>query len=137
MSIIGFNFSKINVQKNKGVEGKININNNVSITNVEEAKLSLSKSSQKGLKFNFSFITEYEPKLGTINLEGDILVLEEAEKADKILESWKKDKSMPKEIMVSLLNTVLNKCNIQALILSQLVNLPPPIQLPKVKAETK
>ena len=32
-----------------------------------------------------------------------------------------------------LLNSILNKCNVQALILSQDINLPPPIPLPKVQ----
>jgi len=44
-----------------------------------------------------------------------------------------KDKKLPKEIMAGLLNTKLTKCNIQALILSQEINLPAPIPLPKVQ----
>ena len=51
MAIVGFNFTKMNVEKNKAVEGKININNNVSIKDVEENELSLGKSKQKGVKF--------------------------------------------------------------------------------------
>ena len=35
--------------------------------------------------------------------------------------------------MAGLLNTILTKCNVQALILSQEVNLPPPIPMPKVQ----
>ena len=35
--------------------------------------------------------------------------------------------------MTTLLNALLAKCNVQALILSQDVNLPPPIPLPKVQ----
>ena len=41
-------------------------------------------------------------------------------------------KKIAKDIMSRVLNAVLAKCNIEALILSQEVNLPPPIPLPKV-----
>jgi len=44
---------------------------------------------------------------------------------------------VPKDIMSGVLNTVLTKCNIEALILSQKVNLPPPIPLPSVRQEAK
>jgi hypothetical protein len=35
--------------------------------------------------------------------------------------------------MVPVLNSILAKCNIQAIILTREVNLPPPIPLPKVQ----
>ena len=65
--------------------------------------------------------------------EGELLYMEEPKKAKEILADWKKDKKMPKELMAGLLNTILTKCNVQALIISQQVNLPPPIPLPKVQ----
>lgn len=134
MTIIGFNFKKINIEKFKAVNGKININNNVSIVNVEEKELSLGKSKEKGLNFTFEFKTAYEPKIGSINLTGEILSIGDAKKVEEVLASWKKDKKLPKEVMANVLNTALNRCNIQALILSQQINLPPPIPLPKVEA---
>ena len=137
MTIVGFNFSKIRVEKKQSAKGKININNNIGITNVEESKLSLGNSKAKGLKFTFDFDTKYEPKIGLISLTGDVVYIGEAKDIDDILKSWKKDKKVPKEVMTSILNTVLNKCNIQALILSQQINLPSPIPLPKVGTTPK
>jgi len=61
------------------------------------------------------------------------LYVEEPKKAKEILSGWKKDKKLDKELMATLLNTLLVKCNVQALILSQQINLPPPIPLPKVQ----
>ena len=89
------------------------------------------------MKFTFEFTSKYEPKLGTILLGGDVLFLTDSKKSKEILDGWKKDKKVPKEIMAGILNTVLARCNIQALILSQEVNLPPPIPLPKVKVGNK
>jgi hypothetical protein len=137
MAIIGFNFNKINVEKSEIGKGKVNISNNVAIKNIESKGISLGKDKQDALRFSFEFTSKYEPKLGNILLGGDVLFLTDAKKSKEIVDGWKKDKKVPKDIMAGILNTVLAKCNIQALILSQEVNLPPPIPLPKVKVGDK
>ena len=71
--------------------------------------------------------------MGSIMFEGEILYHEDPKKVKEIIADWKKDKKLPKELMALMLNTILSKCNIQALILSQEVNLPSPIPLPKVQ----
>jgi hypothetical protein len=137
MTIIGFNFKDIKVSKKEGVRGKINIKNNVVITDIKEQDLSLGDKSQAALKFIFEFSSKYDPNLGEIILGGDLLFMESSDKTKAILDEWKKSKKIPKDIMAGILNTVLSKCNIEALILSQKVNLPPPIPLPSVKQEEK
>ena len=137
MTIVGFNFTKIEAEKKNLVKGKININNNVSIKNVEEKNFSLSNDKQKVLAFTFEFYAKFEPNVGHIILTGDVLYMEESKKIKELLDGWKKEKKLPKEIMPSILNTVMNKANIQALILSEQINLPPPIPLPKLKQEEK
>ncbi len=137
MTIIGFNFKEIKVSKKEGVKGKINIKNNVVITDIKEQDLNLGDKSQSALKFLFEFSSKYDPDLGEIILRGDLLFMESANKTKEILDGWKKSKNVPKDIMAGILNTVLSKCNIEALILSQKVNLPPPIPLPSVKTEVK
>ena len=84
------------------------------------------------MKFNFAFACVYDPKVGEISLAGEVFWLDKEENVKKILSGWKKDKKVPKEVSVPILNTVLQKCNIQALMLSRYINLPPPIPLPKV-----
>ncbi|MBI2658791.1 hypothetical protein HYX05_01660 [Candidatus Woesearchaeota archaeon] len=63
--------------------------------------------------------------------------MEDPKKIKELLASWKKDKKVPKELMAGLLNTILTKCNIQALILSQEINLPAPIPMPKVQIQAQ
>lgn len=133
MTIIGFNFKEMKVSRKEGVKGNINIKNNVVITDIKEHDLNLGDKSQSALKFIFEFSSKYEPDLGEIILLGDLLFMESSNKAKDILNDWKKSKRLPKDIMTGILNTVLSKCNIEALILSQKVNLPPPIPLPSVK----
>jgi hypothetical protein len=132
MSIIGFNFEKITVEKKNKITSKLNVKNNLSIVNVEQEKLNLTSTGDV-LKFNFEYTANYEPKIGQIFLGGHILVMEESPKVKQILEDWKKDKKLPKELMSQILNTILAKCNIKALGLTQEVNLPPHIKLPMLK----
>lgn len=137
MAIVGFNFEKIVAEKNEPISGRINISNNVAIKNVGETDLSLGKASQKGVKFDFEFTSTYDPKIGNILLKGNVLFVDEAKKIKEILSAWKKNKNIPQDIMSNLMNTILNKCNIEALILSRDINLPAPVPLPKVNVTTK
>jgi len=132
--IVGFGFTKLSAEKGEPATGKIDINNNVSIKDIKEDNFSFGIDKQSNvIKFIFEFTSKYEPNIGTILFEGELLYMEDPKKARELLNSWKKDKKIPKELMGGLLNTILTKCNIQALILSQQVNLPPPIPLPKVQ----
>ncbi len=132
--IVGFGFTKLSAEKGEPANGKIDINNNVSIKDVKEDDFSLGKDKKQNvLRFIFEFTSKYEPNVGSILFEGELLYMEDPKKTKEILSDWKKDKKLPKELMGGLLNTILTKCNVQALILSQQVNLPPPIPLPKVQ----
>lgn len=131
MTVIGFSFTKMFVEKKNPVKGKVSINNNVTIKNLEETKLNLN-TNKKALKINFDFTSDYTPNIGNILLEGEVIYLVDSNKVDDIVKTWKKNKKLEKDIMTRVLNNVLTKCNIQALILSKDMNLPPPIPLPKV-----
>ena len=134
MTIVGFNFTKLEAEKKDMIKGKINVSNNVTISKVEEKKLAIGNDKQKVLAFTFEFVSKYEPNIGSIKFTGDVLFMDDSKKVKEILDGWEKDKKLPKEIMPGILNTALNKCNIQALILSEQINLPPPIPLPKLQA---
>ena len=138
MAIIGFNFTKINVERKKEkATGKIDIKNNVGIVDVEESKnIKIGNAEQKVLKMTFDFDVNYEPKIGYMKFTGEVVYLGESAKMDSLLKGWKKDKKLPSDIMSGVINTVLNKCNIQAVILSQQINLPSPVPMPKVKIDT-
>jgi len=135
MTIVGFNFTKILAERHTPVKGKINIQNKVTITDVGKSDLSLGKGKQDGVKFTFNYVSGYEPKVGEINLQGDLLFLTDAKGAKTISDSWKNDKKIPQNVMGQVLNTILQKCNVQALIASRDVNLPPMVPLPKVQVK--
>jgi len=135
MVIIGFSFTKMNVERKAPISGKISISNNVSIKKVEEHKLALGAGKESALRFTFEFTSSYKPDIGGIALLGEVIWMAQEKQVKDIIKGWNKDKKIPKEIMSNILNNVLVKCNIQALILSQYMNLPPPIPLPKVQTK--
>jgi hypothetical protein len=61
------------------------------------------------------------------------LFLSDEKGAKSIIDEWKKNKKLPQNVMGTVLNTVLTRCNVQALIISRDVNLPPSVPLPKVE----
>ena len=133
MPIVGFGLTKIIAEKNSAIKGKVDIRNNVGVKDVKSADILLGKDKSNAVKFVFEFTSTYEPGIGKILLEGEVLYMDEPSRIKEIQDSWKKDKKVGQELMTQVLNNILNKCNVQALILSQDINLPPPIPLPKVQ----
>ncbi|MFO8016764.1 MAG: hypothetical protein R6U32_06685 [Candidatus Woesearchaeota archaeon] len=132
MAIVGFNFTKINGEKKEAPKGKINVKNNVEIKSVEKTDLSLGSSKQKGLKIKFEFKSVYDPKVGEILLAGEVFDLEEEKIIQDVLKKWKSDKKLPDDMTKLVVNAILSRSNIQALVISKELALPPPIPLPKV-----
>lgn len=125
-------FSKISVEKMNPLAGKVSINNNVTIKNLEKTQITLGKTKQDVLRFTYEYKADYEPKIALITLVGNLTYLEKPEKINELIKQWKKDKNLPKEILTPVLNSIYTKCNVQALVMAREINLPPPIQLPKV-----
>ena len=132
MPIVGVNFTKIHAERSGSLDGKININNNVSLKDVKRADIDLGKSKQASLRFEFEFTAKYEPKSGEILLTGDVLMIDNEQAVADIEAGWKKSKTIPKELTATLMNSILNKCNVEAIILSRDIGLPSPIPLPKL-----
>jgi len=134
MSIVGFNFSKILVQRTKQATGKVNIKNNIQLKDVEEAKLAID-AKKAALRFTFSFTSIYEPDIAKIELEGELISIEDASAVKELLASWKKSRTLDKKFMNPIMNHLLAKCNVEALILSKELGLPAPIPLPRIQEQ--
>ncbi|MBW2971825.1 hypothetical protein KY359_02200 [Candidatus Woesearchaeota archaeon] len=132
MAIVGFEFTKINVQRQEVAQGKINISNNVGIVDIQKSDLQLGKTKQTGIRFKFDYRSVYEPKFARIELGGVITFLTDEKNAKEILDAWDKEKKIKKDVAEKIINSILTKCNIQSIILSNTVNLPPPVPMPHV-----
>lgn len=136
MTVVGFNFTKMLAEKRNPIKGRVNINNNISITNVQETTLPLDKS-KAALQFDFTYSSKFEPNVGKVELEGSLIFLQEKPMIKKIQDGWKKNKEILPEVMTPIMNQVLAKCNVEALFITRDLNLPSPIPLPKVGPKTK
>ena len=137
MAVISFSFTSVHAELSKPAKGKIKIGNNISITSVEKAGISLADVSKDGVKVGFEFKTSYSPDIGFVLLKGHVIYLQEKEAITKILDIWKKNKTIEEEAGKAVMSAVLDKSNIQALFMTREVGLPSPIPLPKVKVEEK
>ena len=135
MTTVGFKFNKMSAEKKNVSEQNIRIENNVGIINVEESSVLDPKKSL--LRFDFVFTCKYEPGLGNIELSGELVEMFEKDLSTKVLESWKNEKRLHQEIMAKILNSVLTRANIEAIIISRELGLPSPIAMPKVEIKPK
>lgn len=131
MSILGVNFTKIDAERKAPIKGKISINNNILITDVKKHDFELS--GQNSIKVKFKFTAKYDPNVGTIEISGDTMFLDNPKKIEEILTEWKKDKKLNQDILAEVMNSLLTKCNVEALIVGREVGLPPTLNMPKVK----
>lgn len=133
MPIVGFNFDKILAEKKAPISKELRIKPNVSIQDIKVEELNFGGiEKQKLLKVLFEFLAEYNPQIGTIQIQGHILYAGIKNEVEEISKSWKKDKKIDDKILLQFINTILMRCNIKALSLAQDVNLPPQLRLPTV-----
>lgn len=134
MTIVKINLHKVLAERNLEAKGgQVNINNNVSIKDIED--IDFLVQGKKGLKFNFAFHCHYKPDLGKIEVEGQVLYVGDDTKVDEVKKGWEKNKQIPRDVTEEIINAALHKGNIQAIKVSEEVNLPSPLPLPKVTSQ--
>tara|TARA_Y100000310_G_scaffold330239_1_gene401557 strand:- start:818 stop:1222 length:405 start_codon:yes stop_codon:yes gene_type:complete len=133
MSMLGINLSKIEAERKAPVRGKISIKNNIAIKDVKKQELKIQ--NQESVKVEFEFTAKYEPNIGDIIINGDTVIVDTPEKIKEILDQWKKDKKLPEDLLSQVMNGLLSRCNIEAIVLGREVGLPPTLNMPKVKVK--
>lgn len=132
MRMVGFNFEKISVERNVDViKGKVKINQDLNIKDFDSIDFPEDKS-KKIAKISFDYTLDYTPKIGKISFKGNVLYLGDDKEVKEAKEQWKKDKKLNPGLTQNVLNHVLFKSTVRALNLSEEVNLPPHIPLPKI-----
>jgi hypothetical protein len=135
MPVIGLNIKSIIAKKNEEVTGAVKVNSNTNIKDVREQDLPALK--QKGMSIGFEFKTDYVNDKGKsvaeIVISGETLFIDE--QMEKVMKDWKKDKKLPDDVNLQVINAVLRKGVVRALSLSEELQLPPPIALPVAKKQ--
>ena len=129
MQIIGFNLTKILVEREEKIEGKLEVKQNIDISDVSKEKIPFSEGDAIRIKFNFT--VTYDPDFAKLNLEGYLILMVDKNEIKKFLKSWK-NKKLPDESKVSLFNFIMGKCNIKALNLEDELNLPLHVPMPRI-----
>lgn len=131
MKIIGFTIRKILAEVKGSQKTDIEVTSNLNLEDIKETKIEPTK--QKSIIIDFNFYVDYKPDVAKIEFKGHLILLDDENKTEEIIKSWKQ-KNLPEEIKLSILNYILEKCNIKSLELEEELGLPLHIPLPKFGA---
>jgi len=132
MPVIGLNIKSIEAKKEKDIMGGgVRVKTHTDLKEVKEHHI--ANINTRALSIGFEFKTDYvseegKKELAKITINGEVLFVDE--KYKEIIEKWKKDKALPEEVSIQVLNALLDKCSKKALALSDDLQLPSPIMLP-------
>ena len=128
----------INSGKNTEAKGQIKISSKADIVDVKplikktHEKTDTKTGNHEAVIF-FEYTTVYKLKdkdIAGIKIRGRVIYEDGPE---DIIEAWKKEKKIPKKLIVPILNNILAKASVTALVITTHINLPPPFQLPNVQ----
>ena len=138
MPVVSFKFDKILVERKKELEAPIKVNIDTKIVDIKQEDVPLAGGAkQLVLRFFYDYIVEYAPNQAEIKMQGNLVYYEPKAELDEVMKEWKKSKKISPKVTRAVLNNVLMRCQIKALVLAQDVNLPPHIRLPLLTASKK
>ncbi len=137
MRLIGFNFTKMNLEKKSDNLKDLKVTTGIDISKVQEAKSDFFKSPDELIAVNFEYNINYEKDVATLKFYGSLIVSVGSKQAKEVLKQWK-DKKLPEDFRLNVFNIILKKSSLRALQFEEELNLPPHIPLPSFKpAEDK
>lgn len=141
MPVIGLNVKKIGAIKNENIEGKVFVGQLPKITDVKQRKI--EAIDRDGLEVAYEYVFEYKTQdkkktLASITFQGDALYLPAKEESvEKIVDAWKKEKRIPANIFMFVVNGIMRRSLTRAMLLADELNIPSPIPTPKVRVQKK
>jgi len=129
MKILGFQYKKMNSEKNTSDLEGVKIETSLNIDSILENP---SKNVPKGevfLDISFNSIINYSKEIAKIEIGGLLIISVESSVGKEILKKWKK-KEIDEEIRANIFNIIITKTNIKALEIEDTLNLPPHFRMP-------
>lgn len=136
MKIVGFNFSKINIEKINSQSNNLKLNTNINVEEIKELKSDILKTKDQMLGVAFEYTINYNPDFAKIEFKGNILVSLDQKRSKEILKKWKENE-IDQDFKIDIFNVILKKSNIKALQLEEELNLPLHIKLPFISKENQ
>lgn len=136
MKIIGFNFTKMDLEKKSDNLKDLKISSGIDILGIKEAKNEIFSSSDSLIVIRFEYTINYEKDIATLKFSGNLVISIKSKESKEILKQWE-DKKIPEELRLSIFNIILKKSSLKALQFEEEFNLPPHIPLPSFKPQEK
>ncbi len=131
MGIIGISYTKILSERTGSTNNKkVEISTAPLIKDVKESAFTVFGAEAPVLNINFIFKSTFKPSIGSIEMHG--ILIYKPENIDEILNTWKKSKKIPQKNQIELTNYIFTNVSIKALMISDLMQLPPIINLPHI-----
>ena len=99
----------------------IQINTNINVVGME-------KKQDESLEVPFVLSIGFNPSIAQMSIKGNAFVTGEKNEIDKALKDYEQKKPPPQIIIQSVSNVVF----IESVLISRILNLPPPIPLPQI-----
>lgn len=131
MPIIGTTFMGIEATRKKTIAGgDVKVNSTPKITAMRE--VDVDALGKKAVVMEFTFGSEYEPGIANIAVKGELMYV--GPKQVAVLKQWKEKETLPADVSVEVLNHLFRKCLLKIAVLADDLQLPPPLELPRVQA---
>ena len=131
MRLLGFNFDKISIERLADISQDLKLETKIDVLEISKAEADFlnEKDTLLGIKFGYSI--NYEPKIASINLKGNLVLAVEPKLAKKVIEEWEANRKVSEEVITPLFNLILRKVNVRAIQLEDEFGLPLSIPLPR------
>jgi len=136
MNLLGFNFSKISIERLPSQSQDLKVVTNFAVPEIEEVKSDAFKIKDEILKAKFNYNINYEPDYAKLEFAGEIMISLEPKLFKDVMKEWKENKTINDDVKVFLFNIILKKSNIKAMELEDEMNLPSHIPLPSVTKDS-
>ena len=130
MPILSVSISKLEAERT-GTAPRVEVKLQPEIVSVETSKLEgIAKKPQDVLNVGFSFNVKFNPEVGRLRLEGNVLYLDSS--VNKIYSEWQKSKKLPDGVHTEVMNAVFRNVIPKAMFVSNELQLPPILPIPRV-----
>ncbi len=135
MQVIGFNLTKILIERQEKTDTKLEIQQNIGVDDISKDSIDISKEEVIKIKFNYT-VDYNKGEFAKIELKGQVILLPTKDELKQITKSWD-DKQIPENIKLPLFNFIKSKCDVKTLSLEDEFALPLHIPFPKLAIKPK
>ena len=123
IKLIGSKFTKVSAERNPKFSGKLSIDQNIKILDVEK-----SQEAKDAIKTTYSFSVDYK-ELGKVDVEGTLFISADQKTTKVLLRQWK-NKALDTPEYIAITNAIIQKASIRAIELEEEMGLPIHLRLP-------